>query len=81
MSKLTRKCEDEQKIVQELTRELVERLGADAMLVVWTGRFSRKTYVNAATWGNDLAVDGLKRWVHEQVEESMAEDEDEEDDE
>ena len=84
MTRLQRKMEEERKVVQSLAGELVERLGADALLVVWTGRFSRKTYVNAGSFGNALAVDGLKEWVYEQVmkeaeQKQNAKDDDEED--
>jgi hypothetical protein len=67
----------EEQVVGDLARELVENIGADAVLVVWTGRRRRSTTVSSASFGNGLAVEGLLRWCAARIEELDATDEEE----
>ena len=67
----------EAETVALLAREVVESIGADAVLVVWTSQRRRKTSVNMTTLGNALTVRGLMQWIAAKVEE---EEEDEADD-
>ena len=68
----------EAETVALLAREVVESIGADAVLVVWTSQRRRKTSVNMTALGNALTVRGLMQWIAAKVEEE--EDEDEADD-
>ncbi len=70
-------------IVTQQAREIVEVVGADAVLIVWTKQRRRKTSVSMTTLGNALTVAGLMKWIADKVEEAEEdedEDEDEEDD-
>lgn len=72
--------------VAQQAREIVEVVGADAVLIVWTKQRRRKTSVSMTSLGNALTVAGLMKWIAEKVEDSEEggdedEDEDEEDDE
>ena len=67
----------EAETVALLAREVVESIGADAVLVVWTSQRRRRTSVNMTTLGNALTVRGLMQWIAAKVEE---EEEDEADD-
>jgi hypothetical protein len=68
-------------IVAQLAREVVETVGADAILVVWTKQRRRKTSVSMTSIGNALTVAGLMRWIADKVEEEEDEDEAEAEDE
>jgi hypothetical protein len=70
----------EAEIVAQLAREVVETVGADAILVVWTKQRRRKTSVSMTSIGNALTVAGLMQWIAAKVEEEE-EDDDEADDE
>ena len=65
--------------VSQQAREIVEVIGADAVLIVWTKQRRRKTSVNMTSLGNALTVTGLMQWIAAKVEEAE-EGEDEEDD-
>jgi len=67
-------------MVAQLAREVVETIGADAILVVWTKQRRRKTSVSMTSIGNALTVAGLMKWIADKVEEEE-EDEDEAEDE
>lgn len=72
--------------VAQQAREIVEVVGADAVLIVWTKQRRRKTSVSMTSLGNALTVAGLMKWVAEKVEdaeedEDADEEEDDEDDE
>ena len=71
-------------IVTQQAREVVEVVGADAVLIVWTKQRRRKTSVSMTSLGNALTVAGLMKWIADKVEEAEEdgdEDEDEEEDE
>jgi hypothetical protein len=65
--------------VSQQAREIVEVIGADAVLIVWTKQRRRKTTVSMTSLGNALTVAGLMQWIAEKVEQSE-EGDDEEDD-
>lgn len=65
----------EAETVAQLAREVVESIGADAVLVVWTSQRRRKTSVNMTALGNALTVRGLMQWIAAKVEEEEEEDE------
>lgn len=69
--------------VAQQAREIVEVVGADAVLIVWTKQRRRKTSVSMTSLGNALTVAGLMKWIAEKVEEAEddGDEEDEEDDE
>lgn len=68
-------------IVAQLAREMVEVVGADAVLVVWTKQRRRKTSVAMTSLGNALTVAGLMQWIADKVEDDgEGDDEDDEDD-
>jgi len=65
-----------------LARQAVEDSGADAVLVVWTQSSRRRTSVHSVNLGNQLAVQGLMRWIRARIDEiDEADDGDEEEDE
>jgi hypothetical protein len=68
----------EASIVTQQAREVVEVVGADAVLIVWTKQRRRKTSVSMTSLGNALTVAGLMKWIADKVEE--AEEDDDEDD-
>lgn len=71
-------------VMSQLAREVVETVGADAVMIVWTKQRKRRTEVKSTAIGNMLTVHGLMRWVREridQIEEPDEEDEDEDEDE
>lgn len=68
-------------IVAQLAREVVETVGADAILVVWTKQRRRKTSVSMTSIGNALTVAGLMKWISDKVEEEEEDEEEEADDE
>jgi hypothetical protein len=65
--------------VSQQAREIVEVIGADAVLIVWTKQRRRKTSVSMTSLGNALTVAGLMQWIAAKVEEAE-EGENEEDD-
>jgi hypothetical protein len=65
--------------VSQQAREIVEVIGADAVLIVWTKQRRRKTSVSMTSLGNALTVAGLMQWIAAKVEEAE-EGDDEEDD-
>jgi len=65
--------------VSQQAREIVEVIGADAVLIVWTKQRRRKTSVSMTSLGNALTIHGLMQWIAAKVEEAE-EGEDEEDD-
>lgn len=66
--------------VAQQAREIVEVVGADAVLIVWTKQRRRKTSVSMTSLGNALTVAGLMKWIAEKVEEAEDDEEDEEED-
>ena len=71
-------------VMSQLAREVVETVGADAVMIVWTKQRKRRTEVKSTAMGNMLTVHGLMRWVREridEIEEPDEEDEDEDEDE
>ena len=71
-------------VMAQLAREVVETVGADAVMIVWTKQRKRRTEVKSTAIGNMLTVHGLMRWVREridEIEEPDEEDEDEDEDE
>ncbi len=69
-------------MVAQSAREVVEVIGADAVLIVWTKQRRRKTSISMTSLGNALTVKGLMAWIAEKVEEETdGDDEDEDDDE
>ena len=71
-------------VMAQLAREVVETVGADAVMIVWTKQRKRRTEVKSTAMGNMLTVHGLMRWVREridEIEEPDEEDEDEDEDE
>lgn len=72
-------------MVTQQAREIVEVVGADAVLIVWTKQRRRKTSVSMTSLGNALTVAGLMKWISDKIEddgddEDEDEDEDEDDD-
>lgn len=68
-------------MVTQQAREVVEVVGADAVLIVWTKQRRRRTSVSMTSLGNALTVAGLMKWIAEKVEEAEEDDdEDEEED-
>jgi hypothetical protein len=68
-------------IVAQLAREVVETVGADAILVVWTKQRRRKTSVSITSIGNALTVSGLMKWIADKVEDAEEDEEEDEDEE
>jgi len=68
-------------LVAQQAREIVEVVGADAVLIVWTKQRRRKTSISMTSLGNALTVAGLMQWIAAKVEESEDGDDDEDDDE
>jgi len=68
-------------IVAQLAREVVETVGADAILVVWTKQRRRKTSVSMTSIGNALTVAGLMKWIADKVEDEEEEEDGDEDEE
>lgn len=70
-------------VMAQLAREVVETVGADAVMIVWTKQRKRRTEVKSTALGNMLTVHGLMRWVRERIDEieEPDEEEDEEEDE
>jgi hypothetical protein len=71
--------------MDQLAREAIETIGADAIIVVWTKQRKRKTEIKSTAIGNMLTVHGLMRYVRDKIndieEPEVEEDEDDEDDE
>jgi hypothetical protein len=71
--------------MDQLAREAIETVGADAIIVVWTKQRKRKTEIKSTAIGNMLTVHGLMRYVRDKIndieEPEVEEDEDDEDDE
>jgi hypothetical protein len=65
----------EAEVVAQLAREVIESIGADAVLVVWTSQRRRRTSVNMTALGNALTVRGLMQWIAAKVEEEEEDDE------
>lgn len=70
--------------MDQLAREAIETIGADAIVIVWTRQRKRKTEINSTAIGNMLTVHGLMRYIREKINaieepEDEAEDEDEDD--
>jgi hypothetical protein len=59
--------------VSQQAREIVEVIGADAVLIVWTKQRRRKTSVSMTSLGNALTVAGLMQWIAAKVEEAESE--------
>ena len=69
----------EAQAMEQLAREAIESLGADAVIVVWTKQRRRKTEIKSTAIGNMLTVQGLMRWVRERIDELEDKDEKDED--
>jgi hypothetical protein len=70
--------------MDQLAREAIETIGADAIVIVWTRQRKRKTEINSTAIGNMLTVHGLMRYIREKINaieepEDEVEDEDEDD--
>jgi hypothetical protein len=70
--------------MDQLAREAIETIGADAIVIVWTRQRKRKTEINSTAIGNMLTVHGLMRYIREKINaieepEDEIEDEDEDD--
>ena len=76
----------EAQAMEQLAREAIEAIGADAVIVVWTRQRRRRTEIKSTAIGNMLTVQGLMRWVRERIDEledkekEEEEEEDEDDD-
>ena len=67
-------------LVAQQAREIVEVVGADAVLIVWTKQRRRRTSITMTSMGNALTVAGLMKWIADKIEEEEeGEDEEEED--
>ena len=67
--------------MEQLAREAIEAIGADAVIVVWTKQRRRKTEIKSTAIGNMLTVQGLMRWVRERIDELEDKEKDEEEEE
>lgn len=67
--------------VAQQAREIVEVVGADAVLIVWTKQRRRRTSISMTSLGNALTVAGLMKWISDKVDEDDEEEEDEDEDE
>ena len=70
--------------MDQLAREAIETIRADAIVIVWTRQRKRKTEINSTAIGNMLTVHGLMRYIREKINaieepEDEVEDEDEDD--
>lgn len=71
----------EAQAMEQLAREAIEAIGADAVIVVWTKQRRRKTEIKSTAIGNMLTVQGLMRWVRERIDELEDKEKDEEEEE
>lgn len=71
----------EAQAMEQLAREAIEAIGADAVIVVWTKQRRRRTEIKSTALGNMLTVQGLMRWVRERIDELEDKEKDEEDEE
>ena len=53
--------------MDQLAREAIETIGADAIVIVWTRQRKRKTEINSTAIGNMLTVHGLMRYIREKI--------------
>lgn len=68
-------------MVTQQAREIVEVVGADAVLIVWTKQRRRRTSVSMTSLGNALTVAGLMKWIASKVEDEEDDDADDDEDE
>ena len=71
---------DRKRAVQRITTQLVEEVGADAVLIVFSRTTRRRTTTHIHTWGNALACRGLAEEVYGHFFEPEEEAEEEEED-
>lgn len=71
----------EAQAMEQLAREAIEAIGADAVIVVWTRQRRRRTEIKSTAIGNMLTVQGLMRWVRERIDELEDKEKDEEEEE
>lgn len=71
----------EAQAMEQLAREAIEAIGADAVIVVWTKQRRRRTEIKSTAIGNMLTVQGLMRWVRERIDELEDKEKDEEEEE
>lgn len=72
------KSEEQNRAVRRITAQIVEEIGADAVVVTFSKTSRRNTSVHVHTWGNQLACCGLAEHAAEALEEAEPETEDEE---
>ncbi len=65
---------------REIAGELVEALGADAIVVLWSRHKNGKTLASKITSGNSLTCSGLVDWAWDAQQEKDEDDNDEDDD-
>lgn len=68
-------------LVAQQAREIVEVVGADAVLIVWTKQRRRRTSITMTSLGNALTVAGLMKWIADKIEEEEEGDDEEDEDE
>ena len=66
---------------REIAGELVEALGADAIVVLWSRHKNGKTLASKITSGNSLTCSGLVDWAWDAQQEKEEDDDSDEDDE
>ena len=71
--------QDRKKAVQQIQTRLIEEVGADAVLIIFSRTTRRRTTTQIHTWGNDLACRGLAEEAYTHFFESEEAEEEEED--
>ena len=71
--------QDRKKAVQQIQTRLIEEVGADAVLIIFSRTTRRRTTTQIHTWGNALACRGLAEEAYKHFFESEEAEEEEED--
>ena len=71
--------QDRKRAVQQIQTRLIEEVGADAVLIVFSRTTRRRTTTQVHTWGNALACRGLAEEAYAHFFEPEEEAEEEED--
>jgi hypothetical protein len=72
--------DDQERAVQRISTQLIEEVGADAVIICFSKTKKRTTTTHLHTWGNMLACRGLAEEAYAHLCEGVAADEPEEDD-
>ncbi len=72
--------QDRKKAVQQIQTRLIEEVGADAVLIIFSRTTRRRTTTQIHTWGNALACRGLAEEAYSHFFEPEEEAEEEDDD-